>query len=254
MYRETRGRTMRKLSLSHDFRSSLILSVLLLPLAAPAANGEGPRAEALISDSRPYREQTLIYTLRVHHDSSVTEINPDPIEIAGFAAEKIDGPPETTRRARGGERLVTDFRYALTPLSTGRFRIPEARVQLIANGKRRQGWNRYENVHEETELATGTLNIDVRLPPAESASSDGTWLPLHGLRIDAKQQGDQQARAGEPFQLTLTQYAWGTGGAQLPSLATALEGGDFKVYVDQTKTDRRYPRTAVCCWADVSKP
>ena len=74
---------------------------------AVAKTTEEVRAEAFVSDTNPFLQQTVLYTVRIYHRADVSELNPEPINSVGFSLERIDEPPKTTRLVgRNGQRDV----------------------------------------------------------------------------------------------------------------------------------------------------
>jgi hypothetical protein len=211
-----------------------LASVLLAPASAQAANND-VWAEALLSERSPYVQQTIVYTIRVYHGGNVSELNPDPINVAGLALEKVDGPPDTTHRLGRGQRMISEFRYALTPLDVGRLEVPSTRVKVIDTTQQRGYSYGYDPTPREYEVAVPSVALEARpVPPGQQQ----TWLPVYGLRIEAGYDRNQRPRVGQPLTLRLSQGAWGVGGERLPSLVRFLEGEDFKVYADHPEVTR----------------
>lgn len=199
------------------------------------ADEDGIRVESFVSEASPYVQQTIVYTVRVRHGLDVSEINPAPLEGDGFAIERVDGPPSTSRLVGTGGMMTSDFRYAVTPLSVGRLVIPSLRLNIVSQEHSAGPWRPRKSERKETQLWTDPVPIQV---PAAAAAQRASWLPLYGLRLSGHIDRQSQLEVGEPVVLTLVQTGWGRGGGQLPSLVSYVDTPDFKVYLEETETSQ----------------
>ena len=205
--------------------SLLLLLAATLPIAANAAT----RAEAWVSEARPFIHQSIIYTVRVYH-GAVKELNPNSVSVPSVSLERLDGPPDTTRTI-DRSHLYSDFHYSLTPTRPGPLHIPSLVIKVVPN----EGTDRYGRITggyaAEFSVSTGPVNLDVR--PAAVAGQ--AWLPLYELQIRGNLGQTANARVGEPLTLSITQQGWGGGGGVLPKLEDLLKSPDFKVYTEQSQ-------------------
>jgi hypothetical protein len=203
----------------------LLLLAATLPLTANAAT----RAEAWVSEARPFIHQSIIYTVRVYH-GAVKELNPDSLNLPNVSLERLDGPPDTTRTI-DRTHLYSDFHYSLTPMRPGLLHIPSLVIKVVPN----EGTDRYGRITggygAEFSVRTGPVNLDVR--PAAVAGQ--AWLPLYELQIRGNLGQTTDARVGEPLALSMTQQGWGGGGGVLPKLEGLLKSPDFKIYTEQSQ-------------------
>lgn len=207
-----------------------LLAMVLLPLlGGEVAAATGVRAEAWVSEARPFIHQSIIYTVRVYH-GAVNELNPESLNLPSVSLERLDGPPETTRTI-DSQHLYSDFHYALTPMDPGPLHIPPLEIKVVPT----ESTDRYGRItggySAEYSIRTGPVNLDVQ-PAAVAGQS---WLPLYDLQIRAELEPGPAARVGEPISLTFSLQSWGGGGEQLPSLERLLESPDFKVYTEQSE-------------------
>jgi hypothetical protein len=198
------------------------------PPAVGAAETTPPRVEVEVSDPSPYVHQSVILTVRVVSRGNLGEATPAVPNLGNAVARLLDGP-RASARDRGGKReIVNEFRYALTPLESGRLTLPPVRVTGTHAG--------YAGSRGLAFTASGSdaVNVDVR-----PAVGDGTpWLPLYHLASRAFVSTDQRPEAGKPIGFTVEIVAVGATGNQLPSVESGLaQVEDFRVYLEGFDTE-----------------
>jgi len=217
----------------------LVLLVLLSGIGVVAAQGAADmRTEALLSDTQPFVQQTVILTVRVYHGQGVRDIEVDPVSSRGFILEKLDEAPPATRMI-GNRQMVTDFYYALMPLAAGSVRIPALKVRAVANNS---SMNANEGGMAAPQIISATsepVNFEVRRVSAGSET-----LPvLHAHELKVHFDSRQTVRIGQPIRLTIIQNALGADGERLPEAAALLENtDDFRIYPGQSRTTSRLGR------------
>jgi hypothetical protein len=189
---------------------------------------EAPRVETSVSETAPYEQQSLVYTLRVSSSGNLKTLTPELEQVPSVVLRQL-GEADTRAEQRGGSRvIVTEFRYLLMPLTAGRIEIPAARVSgTHADRNGREG-----SAFDTT--ARGPTILDVR-PAADRAVQP--WLPLLDLRIHARLLEADRPTAGRPFRLEVETRAVGATGFQLPSLASQLQSEEFRVYPGETEVE-----------------
>jgi hypothetical protein len=217
----------------------LVLLVLLSGTGVVAAQGAADmRAEALLSDTQPFVQQSVILTVRVYHSPGVREIEVEPVSPRGFTLGKLDDAPLATRMI-GHRQMVTDFYYALMPLVAGSVRIPAFMVRAEAN-------NTSMNADQGSMAAPQSISTTSEpvIFEARSVSAGSETLPLlHAHELKVQFDSRQPVRVGQPFRLTIIQNALGADGERLPEAATLLENtDDFKIYPGQSRTTSRLGR------------
>ncbi len=200
--------------------------------------------EALVDVTEPYVQQTLIYTLRVTSTAQVNTLNPIAPMLSGVAlVEKLDQQPHFyTHQRQGKNYSISEFRYALTPLTFGDSRIPPATIEVTYSSHR---WNNFSYAYPKTQ-ATNKINLqtnalDLRIKPP-APNHQGDWQPLLALTLDGQLENTASLKLGEPFTLTLTTNALGITGAQLPAPQLPLPPEDFKVYSERPQFGQRLVR------------
>ncbi|TNF91562.1 MAG: hypothetical protein EP297_15655 [Gammaproteobacteria bacterium] len=224
---------------SRIIHSAFIIFLLLIFVSGHAVavtkNSEEIRAEAFVSDTDPFLQQTVLYTVRIYHPANVRELNLSPINAVGFSLERIGEPPMTTRRVGRKGQMISDFRYLMTPLVKGKMEIPAAHIKVVSSKQQDSQWNYYQDKRQTSEVSTRPLTLEVR----PVANLDHRWIPLSGLQIRAYIDRRQAPQVGEPITLTLVQTAWGGDGDHLPNLASLLKSPDFNIYPDKSETSHR---------------
>ncbi len=180
-----------------------------------------PRLEWTLDDTRPYVQQTVLLRLRLVSSEALATADPEVAARGDALLEQVAGPSSSTRDSPGGGReLVTEYVFALTPLTAGDLELPPPRV----NGTRAGSSVRY------TAAATAPVRLSVR-PPTAGVEP---WLPLRSLSLDARLDRPERLVPGQPVTLSLELSAVGSAAAALPSLQDQLESPDFRIYREQT--------------------
>jgi len=232
------------------FRFWVNLSSALLLLSIPIVHAERSKdgqvwVEAIVDVSEPYVQQTLIYTLRITSTAQVKTLTPTVPMLPGVALlEKLDQQPHFyTSQLQGVTYSISEFRYALTPLTFGQSQIMPASVDVTYSST--SSWNGYNYPYASNQqqkkinLKTNAVNLNVK-PPA--SSSQGNWLPLQALALDGKLDKAPKLSIGEPFTVTLTTNALGITGTRLPEPQLSIKPSDFKVYSDRPQFGQRLVR------------
>jgi len=191
---------------------------------------KAPRIELTIGDQQPYVQENVLLKLRVVSDENLETATPELPNSNDVLFQKIQGPEARSRTARdGGQEIVNEFVYSLTPLRAGSLEVPPLRVTgtLYASGF---GYGRTTGAQRFDAGSEQPLRLQVR--PAMAAVSP--WLPLKDLTLKATLDGGDEVEQGQPVTLTLELQAVGATGSQLPSLESYLESPDFRVYREQT--------------------
>ena len=200
------------------------------PQRRPQARTQGqqryrqPRAEVEVSDTSPYIQQPVIYTVRAYTGGNVKTISVDLPAGDHFKVRSLDS--ETRETDEEDYPYLTVARYAVTPLRPGEREGPVAEVSGTFHEDTVRGSQEFQiTASNSPELAVQPANSTVR-----------PWLPLRSLDIRADVQVPPNRRVGEPVTLTVTLEGEGLGGKKLPSLATRLESADYKLYPESTES------------------
>ena len=190
-----------------------------------------PRIELELSDHQPYVQENILLRLRVVSDRNLATATPELPNSNDVLLQKIAGP--TARSRTGGQEIVNEFVYTLTPLHAGTIEVPPLRVTGTWDGN---GFGYGPTGNQRFEAASPE---PIRLQVRPAMASVRPWLPLQDLTLKATLDGDEQVEQGKPVTLTLELTAVGATGEQLPSLEPLLRSPAFRVYREQTLSEGR---------------
>lgn len=207
-------------------------------------------AEAEISDTLPYVQQSVIYTVRVFSENNLSTADVYLPQVPSASFIKLDGPIASARYIGRDRYIVNEYRYAFISMSPGKMHLPATRLEVrqVSGQPGRTGtynpWSAAPAAAAPrkplTKVWTKAIEMEV-MPPPEDVRS---WLPVRLLRIDGNLQSPDQVRVGDPITLTVTLAAWGATGDQLPSVEAQLRGHDFKVYPERPHTEWHFDHRA----------
>lgn len=186
---------------------------------APAATvSKSPKVEMILAGGKTYLQQTLLLTLRIMSSKSLSnETAPDMPSVSGLVIKRLGDPKASTARRDRKQIIITDYRYAVTPLREGLSTIPAIRVRGGLNGTRGSQFD---------IIAPQAIQLNV-LPVVKTVQP---WLPLQGLMLKIDLRGADHPEAGKPIGLEVDISAVGATGSQLPSLERQLQKSEFRVY------------------------
>ncbi len=179
-----------------------------------------PRLDALISDSTPYEQQSLVYTLRVVSRGNLKTATPEPPQVPSVVLRQLGDPVTRSNKTGGEQEMITEYRYLLMPFTSGVIEIPPARVY---GTHATSGGAEGPSFDVQSEGA-----VFLRVRPA--VNSVQPWLPLYDLRIDAKIRGSDTPAAGSPVTVEVETKAVGATGSQIPSIANQFNSDEFRIY------------------------
>jgi hypothetical protein len=207
--------------------------------AATSTSGQ-PNVEVEVSETSPFEQQNIVYTVRVVSSDNLKTLNPILPRIEGAALQKVDGPVASLRtdKRSGSQEIVNTYHFKLTPLRSGEIVIPVISFKGTQVSSNRQ-WNGMPGMPPATgagEAFTIAASKPVTLNVQPAEPSVKPWLPLNDLKLKARLSNEQRVKEGTPVTLTLELDARGTVGDQLPSLENQLVSDDFRVYRESTTT------------------
>ncbi|MEA3244271.1 MAG: BatD family protein [Pseudomonadota bacterium] len=179
-----------------------------------------PRIETSISDSTPYEQQSLVYTLRIISSGNLKTATPELPQITSVVLRQLGDSVTRSSKVGGEQEMITEYRYLLMPFSSGVIQIPPASVTgtyAAAGGA--------SGPFFDVEARQSVI-LKVR-PAVESVQP---WLPLYDLQIDAKIRGSEMPAAGNPVTLEVETKAVGATGSQIPSIASQFSSDEFRIY------------------------
>jgi hypothetical protein len=185
-----------------------------------------PRVETIVSDRRPYEQQSLVYRVRVIDRGSLRVSAPEIPQSSDVVLRAIGEAVTENDRQDGSREVVTEYRYLLMPLSSGNIEVPAIRVTgrfIDSNGREGAAF----------DVSGNAIAMDVR--PATDAVQP--WLPLYNLQITARLRGSEAPAAGNPIIMEVETRAVGATGSQIPSVASYLESEDFSIYPGDSSSE-----------------
>ena len=199
-----------------------------------------PSVEVEVSETSPFEQQNIVYTVRVVSSDNLKTLNPILPRIEGAALQKVDGPAASLRtdKRSGTQEIVNTYHFKLTPLRSGEIVIPVISFKGTQVSSNRQ-WNGMPGMPPTTGAGeaftiASTSPVTLSVQPAEPTVKP--WLPLNDLKLKAQLSNEQRVKEGTPVTLTLELDAKGTVGDQLPTLENQLVSDDFRVYRESTTT------------------
>ena len=179
-----------------------------------------PRVETSISDSTPYEQQSLVYTLRVISSGNLKTATPELPQTGTVVLRQLGEPVTRSSKSGGEQEIITEYRYLLMPFTSGVIQIPPARVTGTYAAAGGAGGPFFD-------VEAGQAVILKVRPAVESVQP---WLPLYDLQIDAKIRGGETPTAGNPVTLEVETKAVGATGTQIPSIASQFSSDEFRIY------------------------
>lgn len=186
---------------------------------APQAKPDNvaPKLEATINLSQAYEQQSLIYKLRLTSTGNLQTATPILPASDRFVIRPLGEPVSQNLKEGGKNKVVTDYRYLLMPLTPGALSIPAAKV----SGSYNDGAQTTYEVSSQGQVQLNVLPAEGRVQP---------WLPLNDLRIQTQLADNTSAAMDKPMSLKIVLIADGITGAQLPSIQSLLNDSQFRIY------------------------
>ncbi len=213
-----------------------------LTVKKQVSSGDAPApvfVEAEISNTEPYVQEQVIFTLRVYHRVDIRNLGID-FEFSGFREEKRKGPQRITRQRNGYRYQVMEFHTALFPMRPGKVKISPGIVDLdIVEGPKgvtpfdpRNPFGQgsiFDNFFKTRHNQTVTLKVQ----PLPDRNRPQHFSNLVGEFKISSELSRKEMEAGDTVTLTVTV----TGRGNLNDLALTLPdwGGDFKTYEDRSR-------------------
>ncbi len=228
----------------------LVMCVLLAPSHGMAR--ERIWADAIVSQERPYVQQLVTYIVRVYSRGNLRSIEVSPPNSPGVSLEELEGPLTSTKTLRGRRYIVSEFRYALTPMVEGPIEVGPTRLTVTPTetsgnqyGRGAGPWQQPSRGPARTvKVSTRDVRINVRAP----VPGVQPWRPLEFMSIEAHWTNAEKLVVGDPTTLTVTMKALGAKGSQLPSLEPLMETEAFKVYPERPQADWKFGSDGVALW------
>ncbi len=203
---------------------------------------EGVNLVAEVSNSTPYKNEQIAYTVRLCSKRSLANIQMHKIQVEDAIVE-VNGEPKVFERVVNGIRAdIVEFSYLITPLKAGPLEIPPAIVQGGIPIKRRaNGGSLFDNDFDPIAIMQGFNQLKPFSITTEKTILDvqpaiagvNPWLPARALQIEETFDHAQPLQVGSPLTRSFKIAAEGVKASQLPSLQDKqVRDSSFKIYAD----------------------
>lgn len=203
---------------------------------------------ANVNKKSPYQNEPILYTVKLIAARSVGDVGIPEFKVPDAIIEKQGEAKVYDAKLHGRPVKVVEARYLITPLKSGRLKIPafvfQGQIESAAQRQRQRSlfsnpffggnspFDMFDNLssYEPFAVASEEISLDIKVP----AVSMDPWLPLSSLKISGHLEDADKAKAGEPLTLSLTIIAKGAVGSVLPSLENQVRANsNFKIYADK---------------------
>jgi hypothetical protein len=207
--------------------------------AAGPDSSEGITLTTDVSHAKSYKNEPLIYTVRLTSKQSLANVKMEKIHMEDAIVE-MNGEPKVYKKVVDGIGMdVIEYSYLMTPLKAGPLKIPSTVIQggipIRRKGPRGSYFDAFSMMPgfdqlKPFALATEEAVLDVQ--PAIAGMIP--WLPARSLKIEETWNESQSLQVGEPFTRSFKIVAEGIKSSQLPSLNDLqINDNPFKVYADK---------------------
>jgi len=223
------------------------------PAMPSQASGDGGKVSisASASNSTPYRNQPIRYTIKCVVRGGISKVAMEDISIPNAIVERQGKPKVYDDVEKGVPVRVVEIHYLITPLQPGRVVIPPAVLkgeiqapafapmvdpfggQFMLSPQTQRALNFFSMYGGEPfAIASNQTVLDVK----SSIGAMDPWLPLRSLKISEDIGAARTVRVGDLVTRKIKLLAEGAVGAQLPNLETQQNHEDFGVYADKPET------------------
>ncbi len=225
-----------------QFGSEQSPSIELIVASTPPAQQGGQVSqdiivEAELSAKSVYVQQQLVYTQRLYFARdffrNATLTTPQP-KAGKMDIEKLGSDREYTEMKNGRQYKVTERRYAIFPIQSGKIEIAPTFFEgrLIERGSQQQNFGFFSRpTGQLVRRYSPAFTVEVK--PQATAFNGKHWLPATNLTLHANWSiPPEKAKTGEPITLTIGIIANGLRAEQLPQVTVDMPTG-LKAYHDQ---------------------
>jgi len=188
----------------------------------PIQAAEAPVVETSISSQDAVEQQNLIYRIRVISSGNLKTALPQLPQPDGFAMRSLGDPQSYNQQRNDKQKIITEHTYLLVPLRAGKLILPPASVK-----------GEYDSGQPYDIQALQPLELTI----APAIKEIAPWLPLHDLQMQTYLLDAHNPSAGNPMTLQVKITAIGATGTQIPSVASQLKSGDYRIYPAETNTE-----------------
>ena len=205
------------LSVAGDQSQPLQMQVTASDPTAAAATHKNIFMEAQIEPKTAFVGQQLSYVVRLYYAINLSGGALDTPQVDGADVRRVGKDLSYETERSGRNYRVLERRYALIPQRAGQLDV--APLGFQGNAVEQGDWNSFFGGDSPVTASAPAVKVDVRPMPSNWGKS--AWLPARNLTLgmDGWPQGTQQARVGQPLNLTMTLQATGLPFETLPELS-----------------------------------
>ena len=201
-----------------------------------------------------YPQQQILVRLRISRTGVQLENETiTPFELKGALVEELSQKSHQTVK-NGKKHKITEILYAVIPEKSGTLVIPQVRYQgeIIQRGSSQNNFGNIFQKRGQRIFSTSTPQ-SVEVKPLPSGFKNW-WLPTDKLVIEEKWQPDPPIfRVGEPVTRTVTIFANGVSGNQIPELKfdypVTLKGYADQPLIETEKSEKGLKGMRLEKWA-----
>ncbi len=228
-------------SMSIDTSEGILVSepITIYVGKGSSLNSEGSKTEGVeliseVNKDNPYKNEPVIYTVKLISKRNLANLQLQKIEIEGAIIEAHEEPKIYEKTLNGMQVNIIEFTHLITPLKAGLLKIPEAVIQGAIPIKG-QGRSLLDMLQGFDQLEPFTLKTkETYLEVQGSVAGMSSWLPAKSLKIEEILDASQAIQEGQPFIRSFKIIAEGVRSNQLPSLnELQISDGHFKIYADK---------------------
>ncbi len=189
---------------------------------------------ATLSSSRAYVEEQLLYSLKLYHQPSVSNISLSMPEVKGLTLKQLGKHIEYRTKYNKKDYDVVELKFALIPSKAGKYNIYPAKMSMNVPQSRRRRGGMFDDFFSfsagrSITMASKSLMLVVATVPAKGKPADFAGL-VGDFSISSTLE-PSTVKAGES--VTLTVMVRGKGNVnRIPDLKLP-EINDAKIYDDE---------------------
>ena len=219
------------LEVAGEQTAPLQLEVSAPSAAAAAAPNRDVFMEARVEPQTGYVGQQFSYVVKLFYAINLSGGSIDVPQVGGIQLNQMGKDLNYQTQRSGRSYQVLERRYALIPQQAGPIRIPAA--SFHGNAVDPSDPNSFFGATTPVSASAPAVSLEVQATP--STWGKQAWLPARALSLDLggwPTAAAQQARVGQPLNLTMTLQATGLSDDALPALSLpSLDGAT--VYPDK---------------------
>lgn len=183
-----------------------------------------------VSKTTTYLREPIIYTIKIISDLPWTSGSVPEIISEGALVEIAADWPKQYKQMHGNRYVtITEIKYFITPISTGRIELSAPKLEGEIQSARGMLGGFYD-LHPFA-IQGKAMSLNVLEPPIGSKD----WLPLQDLKVDEDWSDLENIKVGDTITRKITLVATGGFSSQISDIKSAQEEPSLKVYVNKTE-------------------